>query len=550
MAALDAYITQLAKTEALEAELLSDERARIVVKSGEIRTKKAIPHEQIASLIQEVVTPDSQRELMTTGRTSFRYETAGLSVTVMVDARRPGAWSVQLLPVGVSMPPPKAASVDTASAGSAKAKGPEAAAFTDVEPTSLRAAPRGGAAEEAHVARESASPSRPGRPPRPARPAPPAPRAVAAPSAAAGAEPRINAFLRTMTTLGASDLHLCSGVAPMIRHDGEMQQLDDSGPLSDAELREMIKEIAPEHNAEEFAETCDADFAHTIEGVARFRVNAFMDRHGAGVVCRRIPFEILSPEQIALPKAVLDLCWLSKGLVVVTGPTGSGKSTTLATLIDYINKNRTDHIITIEDPIEFVHDNQRCLINQREVKTHTRSFSAALRAALREDPDIVLVGEMRDLETVAIAIETAETGHLVFGTLHTTTAISTVDRIIDQFPADQQAQIRIMLSESLSGVIAQVLCKQTGGGRCAAYEVLISTPAVSNLIREGKTFQIASTMQTSRNLGMQTMNEHLVELVTVKKISPEEAYIKSVDKMGLKMMFTQAGIEMKLGGDS
>lgn len=548
MAALDAYITQLAKTEALEAELLSNERARIVVKSGEIRTKKAIPHEQIASLIHEVVPPDSQRELMKTGRTSFRYETAGLSVTVMVDARRPGAWSVQLLPVGVSMPPPKAAVVDTASAGdtasarSAKATGPEAAAFTDVELTSPRAASLGGAAEEAHVARESASPSRPARN---------VPRTVVAPSVAeTSGEPRINAFLRTMTTLGASDLHLCSNVAPMIRHDGEMQQLDGSEPLNDAELRELIKEIAPEHNAKEFLETSDADFAHTIEGVARFRVNAFMDRHGAGVVCRRIPFEILSPEQIALPKAVLDLCWLSKGLVVVTGPTGSGKSTTLATLIDYINKHRTDHIITIEDPIEFVHDNQRCLINQREVKTHTRSFSAALRAALREDPDIVLVGEMRDLETVAIAIETAETGHLVFGTLHTTTAISTVDRIIDQFPADQQAQIRVMLSESLSGVIAQVLCKQTGGGRCAAYEVLISTPAVSNLIREGKTFQIASTMQTSRNLGMQTMNEHLVELVTKKKISPEEAYIKSVDKMGLKMMFTQAGIEMKLGGDS
>ena len=233
---------------------------------------------------------------------------------------------------------------------------------------------------------------------------------------------------------------------------------------------------------------------------------------------------------------------LNKGLVLVTGPTGSGKSTTLCAMIDHINRNRQDHIITIEDPIEFVHPNQKCLINQREVHTHTDSFKAALRAALREDPDIVLVGELRDLETVAIAIETAETGHLVFGTLHTTTAASTVDRIIDQFPADRQAQIRIMLSESLRGVIAQNLCRKIGGGRIAALEVLIATPAVSNLIREGKTFQIPSMMQVGKAVGMVSLNDALMELVTKKLVAPDEAYSKAVDKPGFEMLLKRGGI--------
>ncbi|MFW6086890.1 MAG: type IV pilus twitching motility protein PilT, partial [Myxococcota bacterium] len=251
---------------------------------------------------------------------------------------------------------------------------------------------------------------------------------------------------------------------------------------------------------------------------------------------------------LGVPKQVLDLCWLSKGLVVVTGPTGSGKSTTLATLIDYINRNRTEHIITIEDPVEFVHQNKQCLVNQREIGIHTQSFKKALRAALREDPDIVLVGEMRDLETIAIAIETAETGHLVFGTLHTTTAMSTVDRIIDQFPADQQAQIRVMLSESLRGVIAQVLCKKKGGGRVAGYEVLLSNPAVANLIREGKTYQLTSVMQTGKNVGMQTMNDHLLQHVQNGLVEPEEAYIKTNDKLNFKELLSRHGIELNLGG--
>jgi twitching motility protein PilT len=255
----------------------------------------------------------------------------------------------------------------------------------------------------------------------------------------------------------------------------------------------------------------------------------------------------LTPEDLGLPAQVLELCSLTKGLVLVTGPTGSGKSTTLATLIDHINQTRTDHIITIEDPIEFVHENKKCLVNQREVHSHTDSFKDALRAALREDPDIVLVGEMRDLETIAIAVETAETGHLVFGTLHTTTAPSTIDRIIDQFPADRQAQIRQMVSTSLRGVISQTLCRRIEGGRVAAYEILYSTPAVANLIRESKTYQIYSVIQTSRGAGMMTLNDSLIELVRKRVVDPKEAYMLSVNKTEFNGMLNKEGFAIATG---
>jgi twitching motility protein PilT len=264
-------------------------------------------------------------------------------------------------------------------------------------------------------------------------------------------------------------------------------------------------------------------------------------------VLRQIPNQIRSAEEMGLSKAVLDLCYLAKGLVLVTGPTGSGKSTTLATMIDYINRNREDHIITIEDPIEFVHPNKKCLVNQREVGTHTGSFKNALRAALREDPDIVLVGEMRDLETIAIALETAETGHLVFGTLHTNTAPSTVDRIIDQFPPDRQEQIRVMLSESLKAVISQTLCKKIGGGRVAAHEILLCVSGVANLIREGKTFQIPSIMQTGRGQGMCTMNDALLDLVKRKLVEPKEAWAKAPSKAELKASMERAGFRVDVG---
>ena len=303
--------------------------------------------------------------------------------------------------------------------------------------------------------------------------------------APSGAEPEINVLLRKMFQMGASDLHVTSNHRPLIRLHGDMQELSDQPVITQDRMHALVGGIMPPHNAAQYEDTHDTDFAHEIAGLARFRVNTFMDRFGMGAVFRTIPMEIVTAEKLGLSKEVLDLCFLSKGLVLVTGPTGSGKSTTLCALVDYINRHRKDHIITIEDPIEFVHQKKNCLINQREVHVHTKSFANALRAALREDPDIVLVGEMRDLETIAIAIETAETGHLVFGTLHTTTAASTVDRIIDQFPADRQSQIRTMLASSLKGVISQTLCKKTGGGRVAAIEFLFVNSAVSNLIREG-----------------------------------------------------------------
>jgi twitching motility protein PilT len=353
---------------------------------------------------------------------------------------------------------------------------------------------------------------------------------------------RVDALLREMIQSKASDLHLSPGTHPVMRVDGEIHFGRNHAVLTSQQIFEMVGEIMTERARGAFERTHDADFAYEIPGLARFRVNVFQDRNGTGAVFRQIPIEILSAEKLDLPKACLDLCWLTKGLVLVTGPTGSGKSTTLAAMIDFINKNRSDHIITIEDPVEFVHKNQRCLVNQREVGRHTTSFKSALRAALREDPDIVLVGEMRDLETISIALETAETGHLVFGTLHTTTAISTVDRIIDQFPADRQAQIRVMLSESLKGVIAQVLCPKIGGGRVAAHEILLGTPAVASLIREGKTFQIASIMQTSKAQGMVTMNDSLMSLVQRKLVDPKQAYLKAVDKNGFANMLRSAGI--------
>ena len=353
---------------------------------------------------------------------------------------------------------------------------------------------------------------------------------------------RIDSLLHAMIEQSASDLHLSAGNPPVMRIHGEMHFARNKPAFSSAEIDALVREVMTERAIADFAELRDADFAYEVQGLARFRVNVFEDRRGVGAVLRQIPIEIRTVEELGLPKACLDLCYLSKGLVLVTGPTGSGKSTTLAAMIDYINKNRSDHIITIEDPVEFVHPNQRCLVNQREVGSNTKSFKNALRAALREDPDIVLVGELRDLETIAIAIETAETGHLVFGTLHTTTAVSTVDRVIDQFPTDRQAQIRVMLSESLKGVVAQGLCKKIGGGRVAAHEILLGTTAVASLIRDGKTFQIPSIMQTSKNVGMVTMNDSLFTLVQKKLVEPKEAYIKAVDKSGLLAMFKGAGL--------
>ena len=506
MASLDPFIERLFSESARELRLDTGGGAVLSAPRGPLPLlKQALTAGQILGAIAEIVPDDRRDGFPRPGLTIFPYVSPHGAVEVRVEvsdgsvraAVAPyGADAFEVAPAPARPAPPSAPPAARPANGSAAPRPPPAAA---------RAAPPGGPI-----------------------PAPPDPRAA------------LEALLAAMLARRASDLHLSSDCPPTLRVDGDMVPVAEYGPLAHDRLKELLWSIAPEKNREEWHARKDTDFAHETPA-ARFRVNVFADRKGIGAVLRQIPNEILTAEQMGLSRHVLDLCHLTKGLVLVTGPTGSGKSTTLAAMIDYVNRNRDDHIITIEDPIEFVHPNKRCLVNQREVGVHTGSFKHALRAALREDPDIVLVGEMRDLETIAIAIETAETGHLVFGTLHTNTAPSTVDRIIDQFPADRQAQIRMMLSESLKGVISQTLCKKIGGGRAPAQEVLLCTSGVSNLIREGKTFQIPSMMQTGRAQGMVTLNDALLDLVKRKVVEPQEALAKAVAKAELKGLLERAG---------
>ena len=354
---------------------------------------------------------------------------------------------------------------------------------------------------------------------------------------------RIEALFAAMAEQSASDLHLRTGSPPILRRSGELVTMEEPA-VTGEEIELMLRSIMSMADFATWREDGDADFAHEIKELGRFRGNAARDRLGPMAVFRMIPNTILTVDELGLSRDVQHLCQLTKGLVLVTGPTGSGKSTTLAALVDLVNRSRADHILTIEDPIEFVHPSRKCVVTQRQVGVHSRGFKSALRAALREDPDVILVGELRDLETVAIALETAETGHLVFGTLHTTTAASTVDRIIDQFPTDRQSQIRVMLAESLRGVVAQTLCRKIGGGRVAAYEVLLSNHAVANLIREGKTFQIPSVMQTNRKQGMVTLNDALVDLVERGLVEPKEAYLKAVDKSAITASLKGKGVSL------
>ena len=355
----------------------------------------------------------------------------------------------------------------------------------------------------------------------------------------------IDSVLRDMIQRKASDLHATMGEVLCMRIDGEIERVGKEVVREDY-MKALLDPIIPPRNREEFSKGNDTDFAYEIPGLARFRVNIFRDRMGVGAVLRQIPEKILSADALGLPPAVRKFCELSKGLVVVTGPTGSGKSTTLAGMVDLINDTRSEHILTIEDPIEFVHKQKNCLLNQREVHKHTTSFSRALRAALREDPDIILIGEMRDLETVEIAIETAETGHLVFGTLHTNTAISTVDRLIDQFPSNQQAQIRVMLAESLKGVVAQTLVRKKGGGRVAALEILVVDKAVAALIREGNTHMMGNHMQTQKAKGNIMLNDSLLNLVLKGVVDAKDAYMKAIEKDAFLSMLTAKGITLEV----
>jgi len=328
----------------------------------------------------------------------------------------------------------------------------------------------------------------------------------------------------------ASDLHLSAGEPPMIRVHGDIRKINVP-VMEHSEVHDMMYDIMNDGQRKSYEETLECDFSFEIPDLARFRVNAFNQNRGAGAVFRTIPSKILSLEQLACPPIFKDIADTPRGIVLVTGPTGSGKSTTLAAMVDYVNENEFGHILTVEDPIEFVHQSKKCLINQREVGPHTLSFANALRAALREDPDVILVGEMRDLETIRLALTAAETGHLVFGTLHTSSAAKTVDRIVDVFPAAEKEMVRSMLSESLRAVISQTLCKtKDGQGRMAAHEIMIGTPAIRNLIRENKVAQMYSSIQTGSNVGMQTLDQCLQDLVKRNAISVAEARGKAANK--------------------
>jgi len=541
MASIDHYIQEMFASGGRRLTVVSGEPVRLLG-DGEGRTlSRGSPSvDQVEALLREILPPGSA-DPAHPGRHEFTYEAPAGRVEVRAyrteDALRllvvPGE-----APEGNGAPgaveragPAGGAEEDAGLAGGAEEGAGPAAGPVD-DPGGERAATPSGEEADASAGEAASVPA-----------GPDAGVAVADPEA-----PLMVRLFHAMVEHGCSDLHVSAGSPPLFRKDGQMVDLGGRETLEPERTRRVLFEITPDRNRAEFGETHDTDFAYEIEGLARFRCNLFMDRKGVGGVFRQIPADIMTAEDLGLPEAVLDLCHLAKGLVVVTGPTGSGKSTTLAAMIDHINETRPDHVITIEDPIEFVHGNKKCLINQREVGVHTQGFKRALRAALREDPDIVLVGEMRDLETVEIALETAETGHLVFGTLHTNTAPSTVDRIIDQFPATQQNQIRTMLSESLKGVIAQTLCRRKEGGRIAALELLIVSNAVSNLIREGKTFQIPSIMQTSRGQGMTTLNDSLFELVRTGQVEPAEAYRKAVARSELRTLLERNGYEIDPAG--
>jgi twitching motility protein PilT len=559
VARIDLYLNSLARFGATAAVLSSGGNVTLRFPQGDRFASQTTAHADLVALVEEICPKPQLPGLKTGQKTKFRYDFNGKTFSIRVEISNPSMWRITLEPgepgpatvapekvgsvtgsvpsmgLAASVPVAAAPAVAPAAAAGAEELAIERTSYESVGPGAAAAKPA--AAEPAR--KKSIVPARADTVPAARAEEPAAPMA---PSLSNGGQATaVEKLLLEMKKLGASDLHLSTDQVPMVRLHGEIQPIPGTKAINAEDMLKQLYEITPPKNRKEFEERSDTDFAHSIPGVSRFRANMFRDRKGPGAVFRAIPFNILTPEQLGLPKGVLDLCYLTKGLVVVTGPTGSGKSTTLAALIDYVNRHRTDHLITIEDPIEFVHDNKKCLVNQREVHTHTRSFKDALRAALREDPDIVLVGEMRDLETIAIAVETAETGHLVFGTLHTTTAPSTIDRIIDQFPSDRQDQIRQMLAESLKGVIAQTLCKKIGGGRVAAYEILVGSSAVANLIREKKTFQLFSLMQTGRNQGMVTMNDSLMELVRTGKVEPLEAYMKSVNKAEFKNSLTREG---------
>ena len=522
MAQLDKLLSHLVPKGGIRLRLQADRKPWLELRAGGTLDllPNPLPGVMVDVLAADVVPPELKATWQKDGDIEFEYETGGYAFRIRLSRYKENA------------------QIDVEHLGPAKAKpapapAPEAASAA----AERKATPM---AEEAKASHGHAHP---------------ADRAKHHAKHGRGTEgtrshPLAERLFSALLAQQGSDLHCTSNEPPLVRVHGDMKELESFGPMEPSALLEMMEALASPAIWERFQERYDADFAYAYEaGGCRLRVNYFRDRVGPGLVCRVIPNQIPDPDKLGIPDPVKRLANLAKGLVLVTGPTGSGKSTTLAAIVDLANQKRKDHILTIEDPIEFVHPRKGCLVNQREVGTHTESFKSGLRAALREDPDIVLVGEMRDLETIAIALETAVTGHLVFGTLHTSSAIGTIDRIVDQFPSDRQQQIRVMLADALKCVVSQTLLKKIGGGRIAALETLFITPAIANLMREGKNFQIPSAMQTGRSYGQRMMNDALVELINAKKVEPMEAYLKCPDKESFIAACKRAGIpfDLRLG---
>jgi twitching motility protein PilT len=516
MAQLDRLLAHVISKEGSRLELKADRKPRLELKTGEVvdLLPKPVPAVMVDVLAGDVVPSQLKAVWLQDGKAEFDHDLEGQCFrirlsrymeTPQINAEYLGP---SLTPAALPAPTP------------VPAQPPLPAPPVLLAPTPVA------------------------RPPVPV----PAPRSMIRPHHQG--HPLAERLLALLLEKQGSDLHCTTHEPPLARIHGDMKELEGFGPLDPATLLEMMESLATPHAWERYQSHNDADFAYAYEaGGCRLRVNYFQDRVGPGMVCRVIPNQLPDPDRLGLADPIRRLATMSKGLVLVTGPTGSGKSTTLAAILDLANQKRKDHIVTIEDPIEFVHPRKGCLVNQREVITHTDSFKSGLRAALREDPDVVMVGEMRDLETIAIALETAATGHLVFGTLHTSSAIGTIDRIVDQFPSDRQQQIRVMLAEALKCVVSQVLLKRIGGGRIAALETLFISPAIANLMREGKNFQIPSAMQTGRSYGQRLMNDALVDLIQSRKVEPMEAYLRCPDKESFVATCKRAGIpfDLRLG---
>ncbi len=509
MSQLEAFVQHLVQHKALSLVLASGQKARFRFGDGERETARIVTHGSLAQLVRELCDERMLSEIEHTGTSSTTQQCQDAIVDVNIHAVTASAWKISITPSRRS----------------------EVLPLTPFDPGTLL--PRRSSIVPAAANTSNARTTI----------APPPPKMPEIQEAPVPGEAGIVRILRTLVRRGGTDLHLSAGNVPFMRHEGAVVPLDAGlTALRDSELRMLLAEIAPKGLAA-LTDKRTEDFAFCVEGLARFRFNVFLNHKGIAAAVRVIPFALRSPQELGLPRAILDLCELANGLVLITGQTGCGKSTTLASLVDVCKRQRSGHIITIEDPIEFVHESDRSLISQREVGRHTGSFKDALRDSLREDPDIVVVGEMRDVDTMSVALETAETGHLVFGCLHSNSAAATVNRVVDFYPGDRQLQVRAQLAESLRAVITQVLCRRVGGGYIPAYEIMLGTPAISTMIREGKTEQLVSTIQTSRGHGMQTLNEHLLQLVNNGLVAADEALLRAADKPALREMFGRTGID-------